>query len=92
LALALENIPHPAYVPKLRGWSVQAVPGGTLFYLCQPLVQARVRTVALGTLLENGGRLAKTPGIHEHCTVVDIDPARFHEILSMPTRNPYGPK
>jgi hypothetical protein len=88
----LELNSHPAFRPRLRGWSVQAASGAVLYWLCQPLVQRTIRTCTLGDIRAHGGWLAKTPGGHEHCTVGGIDASTFHDLLSAPTRNPYGPK
>lgn len=91
LELALIDSIHPAYEPPLRGWSVQAKPGASVTYLCQPFLNTMVRVTTLLELRIAGGQLAKTPGAHEHCTLFGIDASTFDGILSKPQRNPYSP-
>lgn len=86
---ALVSSPHPAFLPRLHGWSVQAKPLAGFEWLCQPLVQSTVRVTTLGAIRNAGGDLAKTPGGHEHATVVGLDPEVFHVLLSGSRRNPY---
>ena len=57
---ALVSSPHPAFLPRLHGWSVQAKPLAGFEWLCQPLVQSTVRVTTLGAIRSAGGDLAKT--------------------------------
>ena len=88
---SLAKRPNPSYQPPLHGWSVQSKPWASKLQLCIDLPNRTIRVTTLGNLLDAGGRLAKTPGRHEHCTVVSLDASTFHRILSAPERNPYFP-
>lgn len=90
LQISFEHNAHPAFEPPLHGWSVQAKPEATVMYLCCPLLNPFVRVTTLGAIRDAGGWLAKTPGVHEHCTVGGIDANAFHAILGPKQRNCYS--